>query len=82
MTAATAADLEAIERLIAALPQEKRNALAGMPGVREKLKKWQPNPGPQTNAYYSQADELFYGGQAGGGKTEARRAIHRSPRRA
>jgi hypothetical protein len=70
MTAATAADLEAIERLIAALPQEKRNALAGMPGVREKLKKWQPNPGPQTNAYYSQADELFYGGQAGGGKTD------------
>lgn len=28
-----------------------------------------PNPGPQTAAYYSEADELFYGGAGGGGKT-------------
>jgi hypothetical protein len=28
-----------------------------------------PNPGPQTDAYYSQADELYYGGAGGGGKT-------------
>ena len=28
-----------------------------------------PNPGPQTQAYYSQADELYYGGAGGGGKT-------------
>lgn len=27
-------------------------------------------PGPQTDAYYSDADELFYGGAAGGGKTD------------
>jgi hypothetical protein len=31
---------------------------------------WTPNPGPQTVAYYSVADILFYGGQAGGGKTD------------
>lgn len=31
---------------------------------------WQPNPGPQTLAYHSAADELFYGGAAGGGKTD------------
>lgn len=31
---------------------------------------WVPNPGPQTEAYFSQADEVFYGGQAGGGKTD------------
>lgn len=31
--------------------------------------KWVPNPGPQTDAYYCEADELFYGGQAGGGKS-------------
>lgn len=31
---------------------------------------WQPLPGPQTMAYYSQADELLYGGSAGGGKTD------------
>lgn len=29
-----------------------------------------PNPGPQTDAYYSEADELFFGGEAGGGKTD------------
>lgn len=31
---------------------------------------WLPLPGPQTDAYHCQADELFYGGAAGGGKTE------------
>jgi hypothetical protein len=31
--------------------------------------RWVPNPGPQTNAYLSKADELFYGGSAGGGKS-------------
>lgn len=30
---------------------------------------WSPNPGPQTQAYLSPADELYYGGAAGGGKT-------------
>ncbi len=28
-----------------------------------------PNPGPQTQAYFCEADELYYGGQAGGGKS-------------
>jgi hypothetical protein len=31
--------------------------------------KWAPTPGPQEDAYFSEADELFYGGQAGGGKS-------------
>lgn len=31
---------------------------------------WQPNPGPQTLAFFNEADELFYGGEAGGGKTD------------
>lgn len=31
---------------------------------------WKPLPGPQTEALNSQADELFYGGSAGGGKTD------------
>lgn len=30
---------------------------------------WRPLPGPQVDAYYCQADELFYGGAAGGGKS-------------
>lgn len=31
---------------------------------------WVPLPGPQTDAYLSEADELFLGGAAGGGKTD------------
>lgn len=31
---------------------------------------WVPNPGPQTEAYFCPADELFYGGEAGGGKSD------------
>src|SRR5690349_10342251 len=31
---------------------------------------WIPNHGPQYTAYYHPADELLYGGSAGGGKTE------------
>lgn len=31
---------------------------------------WVPLPGPQTEAYYSEADVLGYGGAAGGGKTD------------
>jgi hypothetical protein len=31
---------------------------------------WVPNPGPQTDAFFTLADETFYGGQAGGGKTD------------
>jgi hypothetical protein len=31
---------------------------------------WRPNKGPQAAAYLSEADELFYGGAAGGGKSD------------
>ena len=30
---------------------------------------WFPNPGPQSNCTYSDADVIFYGGTAGGGKS-------------
>jgi hypothetical protein len=36
--------------------------------TRDKV--WIPNPGPQTQAYYSPADLLYYGGAAGGGKSQ------------
>lgn len=32
--------------------------------------RWIPNPGPQTEAYFSKADVLLYGGEPGGGKTD------------
>lgn len=31
---------------------------------------WIPNPGPQTDAYLSEADVMLYGGEPGGGKTD------------
>lgn len=37
-------------------------------GIDKRL--WLPNPGPQTMAYKSQADVLYYGGAAGGGKSQ------------
>lgn len=32
---------------------------------------WEPQEGPQSAFYYSQADEVLYGGAAGGGKSDA-----------
>ncbi len=31
---------------------------------------WKPQPGPQEDAFHGLADETFYGGQAGGGKSD------------
>lgn len=47
---------------LAAVKAEAMKATAHLP--------WVPNPGPQTEAVICEADELFYGGQAGGGKTD------------
>ena len=40
---------------------------------------WVPNPGPQTQAFLCEADELFYGGEAGGGKTDGGIGLAPSP---
>jgi hypothetical protein len=40
------------------------------PTPKKNETEWQPNPGPQTAAFHCEADELFYGGAAGGGKTD------------
>jgi hypothetical protein len=65
-----ASSLEEILRALDGLPAPARAKL-----VEEALDatahlRWVPNPGPQTEAYYSQADELYYGGEAGGGKSD------------
>lgn len=46
----------------AALAKDAMQATGGM--------RWLPNFGPQTEAYFSPADLLLYGGQGGGGKTD------------
>lgn len=35
-----------------------------------RLPLWRPQAGPQTEAFHCEADILFFGGQAGGGKTD------------
>jgi hypothetical protein len=50
---------------------EELKALLENPLFQAELNKgWIPNPGQQRLAFDSPADELFYGGTAGGGKTE------------
>ena len=55
------------DQSLLAMSQEDRHKFLEMinPG-----RGWMPMCGPQTAAYYSDADELFYGGAAGGGKTD------------
>lgn len=65
----TALTLEDVERQLRGIAPEKRAELIKL--VEPKLRKaWLPQPGPQTEAFYSLADELLYGGAAGGGKTD------------
>ena len=62
-------DLSEVLAALNALPPEEREALKALAleGTKEQL--FVPNLGPQTEAWFCEADELFYGGGAGGGKT-------------
>lgn len=58
--------LQKLDALPASQQEEVKNlALSATAGM-----KWVPNPGPQTEAYFSEADEIFFGGEAGGGKSD------------
>jgi hypothetical protein len=62
-----------IEELMSALGGMAPDTVATLTqhaAVATKGRKWIPNPGPQTTAYFCEADEMFYGGQAGGGKSD------------
>lgn len=63
-------DLNEILKALGGLSLEQQEALykEAMAATKDRL--WVPNPGPQTEALLSEADELFYGGQAGGGKSD------------
>lgn len=45
-----------------------RELIAGMVTADKAI--WRPLPGPQADAYWSEADVIGYGGAAGGGKTD------------
>lgn len=60
------AELEALIRDMS--PEEKAELDAIL--EEELSQPWLPTPGPQSDAYFSLADLLLYGGSAGGGKTD------------
>lgn len=62
--------LDEVLEKIKALPEEARAELTKKTLSATKQMIWVPNPGPQTEAYFSKADELYFGGEVGGGKTD------------
>ena len=66
----TSAILEQVLEQIHAIPSAKIDSFKEGVMGETRGRAWVPNPGPQTEAVFTQADELFYGGQAGGGKTD------------
>jgi hypothetical protein len=62
--------LEDLLGRVKALPPDKKAALQKDAMLATAGRLWVPNVGPQSGAHFSLADETFYGGQAGGGKTD------------
>lgn len=60
---------ETLSRILKLPPDQLAQIHAMHENVR-KTTKWVPNPGPQTEAYFSKADCLLYGGEPGGGKSQ------------
>jgi hypothetical protein len=63
-------ELDTIIERLASMEPEEREALEGMALEETKDELWVPNPGPQQDAYDCEADELLYGGEPGGGKSD------------
>lgn len=65
-----ASQLDDLVARIDRLDPEARTKLITPAFERQKERIWIPNPGPQSDAFWSAADVLLYGGQAAGGKTD------------
>lgn len=61
---------EEVLKKLDSLSAGDRKAVIDLAVQATKDRVWCPNPGPQYQASVTEADELFYGGQAGGGKTD------------
>ena len=67
----TVFSLDMIDQLTKMLAEKTPAELADLQAsIAPEFKRWAPQPGPQSLAYFSKADELLYGGAAGGGKTD------------
>lgn len=55
---------------LSALPPEKRKEVEEAALSFTQGRKWLPNPGAQTEAFFSKADIMLYGGSGGGGKSD------------
>lgn len=62
--------LDEIISKLDAMPQAQRVEVTRQALEATAKLKWVPNPGPQTDAYFSKADVLLYGGEPGGGKSQ------------
>jgi hypothetical protein len=62
--------LDEILTRLTGLPPEKQDELAQLAKEATASMRWVPNPGPQTDAFFSEADEMLFGGEAGGGKSD------------
>lgn len=62
-------DLDDIVKRLGLLSDDERRRVVDTAMESANGKRWIPSPGPQTDAYFSKADILLYGGEPGGGKT-------------
>jgi hypothetical protein len=61
-------ELDDVLSRLNAMPKADREVIVQQALDQKASQKFCPSPGPQTDAYLNEADELLYGGQAGGGK--------------
>lgn len=62
--------IEEYASILDAMSAKKRERVIAEALKSNAGKLWLPNPGPQTEAYFCEADELLYGGEPGGGKSD------------
>jgi hypothetical protein len=60
--------LERISKLLGYATAEERSEIQQV--MKESTAVWVPLPGPQSQAFDSEADIVYYGGAAGGGKSD------------
>ena len=62
--------LDEVLNRIQRLPPKELEAIQRIHEETRGKTKWVPSPGPQTDAYFSKADCLLFGGEPGGGKSQ------------